>query len=542
MRLTGNSDPATGKKEYDTGDGTTVYMTDDEFTNTFGVAPSMRVEPTDYTPTELNVPETPAAILPQTSISPPADANARMMGYMGTTSPSPTITTTPPAALPVITSPASVGSSGVKYLDDEGGLHVDKKTIENPSIPAITQLKETTTTARPMSPELQKAQDNAFKKEGMAIASGAEAEIALNNAATLEAQATAQREAKFLEEEAARQQREQDATNERQAKLDAISAEYNDMTLDSNRLWNNKSTGDKILAAIAIGLGAMGQAQSGGENHALNLIQGTIDRDIEEQKHNIAKAGNNVSTQRGLFSDVLRRTGDERLARLKTHEMGLKAVGGQYLQLKAQANNDFTRAKADRGLALVQQGLVKNQVDQAASITSKVSDIAPPKAAEGTRYEQGTGEKLSSLVQSIKEFDGLEKVLKEGGGDEIGPIVGRYNDLKTKFGLPVSKEFTDVRTRSKLIYLVTKKFYTGLGSGVKENLEFQGLVPNENDTETVALNKLKELRTMAKQQYAEAYGQEAGRYKNPKAISESFPDPRLLDQNTFGFTAQPEGK
>jgi hypothetical protein len=509
MRLTGNSDPTTGKKEYDTGDGSTVYMSDDEFTNTFGVAPSMVVEPMDYTATEL-----PAAAESPTPQKMPDSAfvqpNRMSMGNFGLvppTTPTPTPQATTPTVVPAISGPASVDPSGIKYTDDTG-LPVDQSAPKAPDTSAmgtststgLSKLTDSTTTSKQLPEELRKAQIDAFKKQGKAIASGAEAEIALNNATTLEAQAIAQREAKFLEEETARQQREQDAINERQAKLDAISEEYSGMNLDSNRFWNNKSTGDKILAAIAIGLGAMGQAQSGGENQALNIIQGAIDRDIEDQKHNIAKAGNNVATQKGLFSDVLRRTGDERLARLKTHEMGLKAVAGQYLQLKAQANNDYTRAKADQGLAIVEQGLVKNQVDQAATVAASVKDVVAKPAAP-IEVPSTIGTPLRDAATKVNVWKNLEaeydRIDKSRLEDIAGPIDQAQQNIYKYLGWEVPADAASLRAETDIARFKFVKAMTGAGVNVQELNQYEKILPNLSNNPETAIAIIRSLRQSA---------------------------------------------
>jgi hypothetical protein len=513
MRLTGNSDPTTGKKEYDTGDGTTVYMSDDEFTNTFGVAPSMVVEPMDYTATELPTADLGVAAptapqkMPDSAFVQPNRMSLGNFGLVPPTTPTPTPQVTTPISAPAISGPASVGPSGIKYTEDTG-LPVDPPTPSAPDTSAmdtstsagLSKLTESTTTARPLSKELLKAQDEAFKKQGMAVASEAEAEIARNNAATIEAQAVAQREAKFLEEETARQQREQDAIDERQAKLDAISEEYSDMNLDSNRFWNNKSTGDKILAAIAIGLGAMGQAQSGGENQALNIIQGAIDRDIEEQKHNIAKAGSNVATQKGLFSDVLRRTGDERLARLKTHEMGLKAVAGQYLQLKAQANNDFVRAKADQGLALVEQGLVKNRVDQAATVSTSVKDVVAKPAAP-IEVPSTIGAPLRDAATKLNVWKNLEeeyaKVGKARLEDIAGPIDQTQQNIYKMLGWAVPADAAALRAETDIARFKFVKAMTGAGVNVEELRQYEKILPNLSNNPETAVAIIKSLRQSA---------------------------------------------
>ena len=53
---------------------------------------------------------------------------------------------------------------------------------------------------------------------------------------------------------------------------------------DQGRLWNNTSTGNKVLAALSVALGGIGSGMTGKSNLALDAINKAIDRDIEAQK------------------------------------------------------------------------------------------------------------------------------------------------------------------------------------------------------------------------------------------------------------------
>src|SRR5690606_25487045 len=90
-------------------------------------------------------------------------------------------------------------------------------------------------------------------------------------------------------------------------------AEYENATIDRGRLWKNMSTGRRILAAIGLGLSALGQARSrqGGPNPALQIILKAIEDDVADQRAAIAKKGAAVEQQRGLYKEFLGRLGNE---------------------------------------------------------------------------------------------------------------------------------------------------------------------------------------------------------------------------------------
>nr|NIV38912.1 hypothetical protein [Anaerolineae bacterium] len=79
---------------------------------------------------------------------------------------------------------------------------------------------------------------------------------------------------------------------------------------DPGRLWNNMSTGSKILASIASALGGVNAAITGGENMVMRQLQTAIDRDIQAQESNRRaaerRAGDILNYQqalRGIMGD-----------------------------------------------------------------------------------------------------------------------------------------------------------------------------------------------------------------------------------------------
>lgn len=65
---------------------------------------------------------------------------------------------------------------------------------------------------------------------------------------------------------------------------DAYSKGPGTKEIDPQRLWKSKSTGGKILSALALAMGTFGASMTGGQNAALAIIQQAIADDIESQK------------------------------------------------------------------------------------------------------------------------------------------------------------------------------------------------------------------------------------------------------------------
>lgn len=409
MQPTGNKHPITGKDEYLAPDGVSkVYLAPDEFSKLNSLVGGDIAKPI-MRPT------------PQIPLAPA------------------------PAVKPVGAS-GGWGPGSVTDLEDDSGAtpeslmksSVSARSDQSGGMASITDSQRT---SKIIPKAVKEAEVQAAKSSMNAIDAQAKAAEAVSTATALKAEEDARLSQKFLEEEKVKQVQEQSYIDKKQAELDAISADYSNMSIDNNNFWASKSTGDSILAALAIGLGAFADVGSGrGESQTLKILQSKIDQDIETQKANIAKAGNNVSTQRGLFSDVLKRTGDERLARLKTHEMGLKSALAQFDQTIAASNNQLLQAKYQQEKANIENALVQNQIAQADTLVteSKSVPIATPKPSVG---EETFDKKVSETMESwllgdrnttLSNLDLMEKSLQkiENNPDWVsGRFIGRMPDL-----------------------------------------------------------------------------------------------------------------
>lgn len=106
-------------------------------------------------------------------------------------------------------------------------------------------------------------------------------------------------------------------------------AQQASVKIDPNQYMNNMSTGNKVLAAIAMAIGGAGSGITGGPNLAYQTIQEAIRRDVESQKEN-------ASSARSLYSENLRRYGDQRLADQATMMQMNAATQGQIAAIAAK--------------------------------------------------------------------------------------------------------------------------------------------------------------------------------------------------------------
>jgi hypothetical protein len=217
-----------------------------------------------------------------------------------------------------------------------------------PVVPPAGQVPTQMPFEAPMQPQARHVQQNPMKgiqesQKGIDAAFNRQEE-AVQQAAALGQQRAAEETAFQIEQDKMlskydmdKQKAEQERqvkTQEAMNKLSQIQEEYAGMKVDPNRYWANRSTNGKILTAISLIFGAAG---SGTTNQAATILQNAINQDLELQKLNIDKKGNELNQQKGLLSEMRTQFGDIRTAEAATRAIMLDAaqrqmqiIGGKY--------------------------------------------------------------------------------------------------------------------------------------------------------------------------------------------------------------------
>ena len=74
----------------------------------------------------------------------------------------------------------------------------------------------------------------------------------------------------------------------KQADVDTALNDVRSTKIDPNKYWNDKSTGEKIMSAIALVLGGIGGGMTGrGGNAALDVMNNAISRDVEADRKSV---------------------------------------------------------------------------------------------------------------------------------------------------------------------------------------------------------------------------------------------------------------
>ncbi len=195
-------------------------------------------------------------------------------------------------------------------------------------------------------------------------------------------------------------------------------------TVDHNRLYHNMGTGNKILAAISVALSGLGSGLTGKPNIAMDVIQKSIDRDIESQKIDIGKKQN-------LFSENLRLIGDEKAAAMATKAQLLSSAQAKIQSFAAQRGS--AQANLQSQVMMTDLQIQKQQLEQKASmyaLASKGGDVNPaalvPHLVPGP-HQESVYKELERAMNTKKYHDQIMQNFDQAAADMRG--AGRVGSI-----------------------------------------------------------------------------------------------------------------
>ena len=223
---------------------------------------------------------------------------------------------------------------------------------------------------------------------------------------------------------------------EKQAELQQLSDEIKNTKIDSGRFWSQKSTGEKILAGLALFLGGYGQGAYGTPNTALAQIDAAINRDIADQQANLAGKRDTLAEKRGLYQTMIDKFGDEASARAATKVAALGLVENELQAMNAKSGSKMSIAKGEAMMGEIQQKKYDAQAEfdiaqgkLAADMMTKMKDqskqyydlmvpgvgvamnkddVEPmKKAAISYNTTEGTINKVIALAENLSTYDAM---------------------------------------------------------------------------------------------------------------------------------------
>lgn len=255
-----------------------------------------------------------------------------------------------------------------------------------------------------------------------------------------------------LDEQAAAQKKRMDDLMAQQQKIEgeneALYQAAMNNKIDPNRVYNNMSTGNRVLASIAIILGGAGGGSDPAKNAALQVINKAIDRDIDAQM----KAGDNA---RNLYQINLQKYRDVNSAmdatRLQMNAIaqgqlaGLTAkFGGQ----KAKANGDAMLGALKSQSATIQAGLLEKQ----SQIYENMAQAEAKKAAGSGKNPEFLvpGYGYAQVKPSEKDRDVLARTQNVMKG------INELQQNAAKFGTTVPGSTQDKRNKALVADTILK--------------------------------------------------------------------------------------
>lgn len=247
------------------------------------------------------------------------------------------------------------------------------------------------------------------------------------------------------------------------------SQDFTAPTIDKDRLWNSRSTGQKVMAGIALFLGAVGGAMSGKDNMAMTVINKAIDADIEEQKYNIAQS---QDTKRMKLANLKDQFGNQQtmLANLRAKfgddiqaESALRGLIYQQAQHKIASYVAKTDSKVVLERAKIIIAQLKAQEQQAAAefkarvaqqqILANMGSMDPSQITP--QMEMLAGKEGGQVLKDVRE---------RGAPGWIGAAPTK--EVASKF-IEFAKETQPAIDGVNQILAATKKFPTDLSERAK---------------------------------------------------------------------------
>lgn len=216
----------------------------------------------------------------------------------------------------------------------------------------------------------------------------------VGNDKALADQARADREAADLAHHQAEKTRIEAAAQERIAKAEALAQadteKYRSMGIKDPDA--DQSFGNRLLAAIAIGLGQYSAAMTGGKNTALEIIQGATARNIQRQKDEIALAERKAQGSRENV-EGLQKNFDRDMKQLDLkHAALLESAAARWKQELARIGVPQAQIEGNKNIQTLEaealqkrQGVLQGIRDDETSLAKAEIAANATKAAAGIR-------------------------------------------------------------------------------------------------------------------------------------------------------------
>ena len=265
--------------------------------------------------------------------------------------------------------------------------------------------------------------------------------------------------------------------------------------IDPNQYINNMSTTNKIISAIAIGLGGGFSGMTGQPNPALGMLNDAITRNIEAQKSDLGK-------KQTLYSENLKRYNDERLATAATFsnlstiaQAKIQEIASQHGDPIAKQNAALMLSTMHQDNMIKMQGITqdsalqqfKNQaigsnIDPATDPAQLVPFLVPKELQKDAYAEIDSAKAKTRLAPEI--LDAFDKAASSVNAADFVP--GMENAYQKKFMalLGTTLKETEGTAREFALHNVESTMKPQFGDIAATKVKRDALVNYLNDTKS----------------------------------------------------------
>lgn len=198
----------------------------------------------------------------------------------------------------------------------------------------------------------------------------------------------------------------------------ALEQDINNGKIDPHRFWDNKSTGNKILAGLGVLLGGQG---------SVDIIQNAIKQDIDSQVKNL-------DTKQTLLKANFEESGDLNKAMALTTDQMLTAVKAHISQIAAKSQNPLAQARAKQAIGLVDNELSKNEAQY--GLLSAKGQATGAGVPVGSPADRALMMHDKDYTKTRVDVDGRAyQATTEKEAEELRKMQGMFDPIKKDIGL-----------------------------------------------------------------------------------------------------------
>lgn len=334
-----------------------------------------------------------------------------------------------PVAAPTSVSPSVGTGDEISQAQYVPAATAGTPTAGQPAMPSSLQTvvegPSTSVTTKSMPKEVKADLAKADAALKSALADKTNAEVNAIAVQTETDKAVAENQIAMGQKEMELRQRQVDELKQRKADVDSAVTKLSTMKVDPGQWWKNAGTGSKIGMAIALAMGAVGQAMQRSQNNiVLDVIDKAIDTDLMAQRAAIDTQKSVVQEKTGAFQLARQLAGDEASAFLIAKEASIQRVKSQFIEKIAAARTDAEKAAGAQAVAYLDQQSAKLRADlMTISNTSNSGGVRAVVNVEGKKPGTGeippgmTGDQYNAAIEYQNKENELKKIL--GGGKDI---------------------------------------------------------------------------------------------------------------------------